>query len=91
MACYNCKNLDGKKKADGKVSGSLYYCKKAKKYVNPAFNHCDKFAKSDRKSWENEDIYKAGKEYYNDATPIWVYAFALLLLVIVGLFLGVFW
>ena len=33
MVCAGCKNLDAKKKSDGKNGGSLYYCKKMKKYI----------------------------------------------------------
>ena len=32
--CCSCKNLDTKKKVDGAVSGSRYYCKKNKTYVS---------------------------------------------------------
>ena len=43
MGCYNCDNLDKDKKAAGKVSGNLYYCKKLKTFFCdikqiPSFN-----------------------------------------------------
>lgn len=38
-------NLDVKKKADGKVDGSLYFCKKQKQYINPSNTGCEKFEK----------------------------------------------
>lgn len=91
MACYNCNNLNPDKSVKGKVDGALYYCKKLKTFVNPAKFECEKFEKSYRKSDVNDKIYKDGKDYYNDATPLWFYVFILIALIILGLIFGVFW
>ena len=92
MGCYNCSNLDPSKKKPGKVSGNLYYCKKLKDFVNPYEFNCNNFDKTySRKSWENDEIYKDGKSYYDNDTPLWVYSFVLIALIILGLILGVFW
>ena len=46
MVCAGCKNLDAKKKSDGKNGGSVYYCKKMKniselvmRYVRSLISH----------------------------------------------------
>lgn len=90
MGWYRCANLDVKKKQPGKVSGNLYYCKKLKTYVNPSKFKCEKFSKDDKRL-ENHEIYEDGKNYYNDNTPIGLYVFVLIVLIIVGLIMGVFW
>jgi hypothetical protein len=46
MVCAGCKNLDAKKKSDGKNGGSVYYCKKMKKYIRASDEICKKFDKS---------------------------------------------
>ena len=90
MGCYRCANLDPKEKKSGKVSGYLYYCKKLKTYVNPAKFKCENFAKNDKRL-ENSEIYKDGQNYYDNATPTWFYLIILIVLIILGLFMGVFW
>lgn len=90
MGCYRCDNLDVKEKKAGRVSGNLYYCKKLKTYVNPAKFKCENFVKNDKRL-ENGDIYKDGKNYYDNTTPNWFYFFILIILIIVGLIMGVFW
>lgn len=40
MVCAGCKNLDAKKKSDGKNGGSVYYCKKMKKYIRASDEIC---------------------------------------------------
>lgn len=90
--CCSCDNLDTKKSSAGKVNGKLYYCKKLKTFVNTSkLKDCDNYKKAfKRKSWETDEIYKEGKSYDNDTTPISVYIILLLILIILGLFLGVF-
>lgn len=90
MGCYNCGNLDAKKKSKGKVSGAIYYCKKMKTYVNPTNNGCKNFKKCSRKPWDNEAIYKDGQKYFNDRTPAVVYIILFIIIVIIGLLSGVF-
>ena len=80
--CYNCANLDPKKKSDGKLDGALYFCKKQKAYVNAAKDGCDKWSKADRKSYENDELYEKGRRYYNDDKPLSFYVFILVLLII---------
>ena len=80
--CYNCDNLDPKKKSAGKLDGSLYYCKKLKTYVNAYRDGCEKWEKSDRKSYENDEFYEQGKKYYNDDKPLGFYLFLLVLVII---------
>lgn len=90
MGCYNCGNLDPKKKSNGKVDGALYYCKKVKKYVNPTDGSCKNFKKGSRKPWDNDAIYNDGRRYFNDRTPVIVYIILFFILVIIGLLSGVF-
>lgn len=91
LFCCSCSNLDTKKKSAGKVNGNLYYCKKMKTYVNASKTGCEKFEKaSGRKSWETDELYKDGKLYDNDTTPISLYLFLMVILIILGLILGVF-
>lgn len=90
MGCYRCANLDVKQKSPGKVDGNLYYCKKLKTYVNPSSFKCEKFVANDNRV-ENHEVYEQGKKYYNDKTPIALYLVLLVILIIVGLILGVFW
>lgn len=88
--CYNCKNLDTSKKKPGAYDGCLYYCKKNKMFVNPAKYVCANYTKGDRDYLKDDKIYEDGKKYYDDATPIWVYAIILVILLVLGLILGVF-
>ena len=92
MYCCSCKNLDPKKKSPGKANGNLYFCKKAKTFVYASSSKCKNFEKaSGRKSYEIDEIYKESKLYDNDTTPLGLYVILLIVLVIVGLIMGVFW
>ncbi len=64
--CSSCKNLDTKKKVNGAVSGTRYYCKKLKTYVGGDMNACDKFTKCYRSVDDCNKIYKEGREWDND-------------------------
>ena len=67
MVCAGCKNLDDKKKSDGKNGGSVYYCKKMKKYIRASDEICKKFDKSNNRSIdEYNKMYKEGLNYDND-------------------------
>ena len=67
MVCAGCKNLDDKKKSDGKNGGSVYYCKKMKKYIRSSNEICKKFDKSYNRSIdEYNKMYKEGLNYDND-------------------------
>lgn len=67
MVCAGCKNLDDKKKSDGKNGGSVYYCKKMKKYIRASDEICKKFDKSYNRSIdEYNKMYKEGLNYDND-------------------------
>ena len=80
--CYNCSNLDPKKKSNGKLDGCLYFCKKNKCFINAAKDGCDKWNKADRKSSEIDEIYENGNRYYNDDKPIGFYIVLLILVII---------
>ena len=68
MVCAGCKNLDGKKKSDGKNDGSVYYCKKMKKYIRASNEICKNFSKSyTRDNDEYNKMYKEGLNYDNDS------------------------
>ena len=67
MVCAGCKNLDAKKKSDGKNGGSVYYCKKMKKYIRASNEICKKFDNSYNRSIdEYNKLYKEGLNYDND-------------------------
>ena len=68
MVCAGCKNLDAKKKSDGKNDGSVYYCKKIKKYIRASDEICKNFSKSyTRDNGEYNKMYKEGLNYDNDS------------------------
>ena len=68
MVCAGCKNLDGKKKSDGKNGGSVYYCKKIKKYIRASDEICKNFSKAyTRDNGEYNKMYKEGLNYDNDS------------------------
>ena len=68
MVCAGCKNLDGKKKSDGKNGGSVYYYKKIKKYLRASDEICKNFSKSyTRDNDEYNKMYKEGLNYDNDS------------------------
>lgn len=91
MGCYNCKYLKEDKKAAGKVNGSLYYCCKLKKYVSGASAGCDNYNYDySRNSITKNEIYNAGKHYYNDDMPIANYIVILVLLIIFGIILSIY-
>ena len=88
--CADCKYLMDDKKRKGKVSGCCYYCAKIKEYVNGANSICDNFSKTySRKYTTIEKIYKDGKDYWNDDTPLPL-VFILVSLIVLGLIMGVF-
>lgn len=56
-----------RKKSDGKNGGSVYYCKKMKKYIRASDEICKKFDKSYNRSIdEYNKMYKEGLNYDND-------------------------
>lgn len=86
--CCSCKYLDEKKKKDGKVSGSIYFCSKNKKFVNGKDDCCKAYSKHPlRKSHISNEIYRNGKKFYNDDTSPGTYLFALVGIIIFGLIL----
>ena len=60
-----------------------HYCKKLKTYVNPYRDGCEKWEKSDRKGYENDELYDQGKKYYNDDKPLGFYLFLLGLVLLI--------
>lgn len=91
MGCYNCKYLKYEDKKDGYVNGSVYYCTKIKKYVNGADDGCESYHKDImRKTYESNEIFNNGKNYYNDSTPNSTYLFILIIFIIISLIVNVF-
>lgn len=91
MYCCSCKNLDVKNKKKGKVNGNLYFCKKKKSYVSGCTYGCPDFQKaSGRKSYQTDEIFKDGKKYSNDTTPVGIYIMLLVVLIILGIIMKVF-
>ena len=84
--CYNCSNLDTKKKKNGKRDGCLYFCKKNKCFVNAAKDGCPKWSKADRKKTEIDEIYNNGKRFYDDDKSIGFYLFIFILIIIFIIF-----
>ena len=73
------------------MNGCLYFCKKQKKFVNSSRTGCEKFERAyKRKNYEIDDIYKQGKIYNNDGTPMGLYIVILIILIIIGIFSGAF-
>ncbi len=91
MNCSDCKYLDINKKQKGAVSGCLYYCSKKKGFISGADNICENFERTyARKRIEINEIYEEGKNFYDNTTPLWFYVVTLIILIILGLILGVF-
>ena len=89
--CCSCKNLDEKKSAKGAVSGCKYYCKKLKTYVSGDDDSCPKFEKSITRSTDKcNDIFKEGKDFYNDTHSVGYYGVILLILVIIMILILIF-
>lgn len=90
--CCSCGNLDPKKNKPGKANGNLYFCKKMKTFVNPTSIDCGKFEKAyKRKNYEIDELYKEGKLYNNDDTPISIYIIILIVLIIIAIVTGAFY
>lgn len=91
MGCYNCKYLKESEKKDGKVSGSVYYCSKIKKYVSGSSDGCDAYSfDSTRKTYVKDEIYNNGRKYVDDDTSPATYLAILILMIILGFLLNVF-
>ena len=88
--CCSCKNLDTKKKANGHISGTKYYCKKAGTYVSGDTDACGKYESCFRSNSDIEKIYNEGKKWSDDTTPIGVYFFMLIVLLIILLIVYIF-
>lgn len=89
--CCSCGNLDPKKNKAGKVNGNLYFCKKKKSFVNPTSTDCGKFEKAyKRKNYEIDEIYREGKIYDNDDTPMGLYVLILIVLIILAIIFKIF-
>ena len=83
MVCAGCKNLDEKKKVNGAVSGTKYYCKKNKNYVDGSSDICSKFVKGYRDTDTYNKIYREGREWDDDKHSVSFYiAVAIILLIV---------
>jgi hypothetical protein len=80
--CSDCTFLNtNNAKCDG-----IYKCSKIKDYTNACNEACDQFEKCYGRNWyEMQELYDLGKEAANkpDDTPIDIYVFVLILLLIV--------
>ena len=87
MGCYNCAYLNANDKKCGKTNGCMYYCTKLKKYVNGASDMCESYSKDySRKDYENNEIYRNGKHYYNGSdTPLPVKILLIIILIIIAI------
>lgn len=91
MGCYSCKYLKYEDKKDGAVNGSVYYCTKIKRYVNGASEGCESYYKDyARKTYEKNEIYNNGRNYYNDSTPTSTYLVILIILLIISFIVNFF-
>ena len=91
MSCSSCKYLDTSKKNNGAISGCCYYCSKKKCYVNGSNSKCEEFETSyGRSSYECNNIYEQGEQYYDDTTPISAYLVLLVFLIIIAIIVNVF-
>lgn len=90
MGCYSCAYLDTKTKKSGAIDGCLYYCKKNKTFVNAATDSCETHKNGYRDTYENNEIYRNSEDYYDDDTPIELYIFILIVMIVLGLIMGVF-
>ena len=80
--CCSCKNLDEKKKVNGHISGTKYYCKKVESYVSGDTDACKKYESCFRSNNDVERIYTEGKKWSDDTTPIGVYFLMLIIFLI---------
>lgn len=88
--CCDCKNLEDDKASPGRSTGCLYYCKKHKKNVSAIGEKCDKFESGKRSDSKKKEICRESK-LYDDSPMSAMFLFVLLgLLIILGLFMGVF-
>lgn len=91
MNCADCRYFDASKKKEGAISGCYYYCSKKKCFISGANNICENFVRTyARKQYEINEIYEEGKKFYDNTTPLWFYVTVLIILIILGLLLGVF-
>lgn len=84
--CCSCKNLDTKKKVDGAVSGTRYYCKKLKTYVGGDMDACEKFESCFRSNSDCDKLFDEGKRWDNDkhsASFYFILAILILIFVII--------
>ncbi len=87
MACYNCEYLVKEDKKEGNINGCLYYCTKAKKYVNGADCGCSEYSKDIcRDTTTNNEIYNNGRHYCNGSNlPLSVQIIFIIILIIFAL------
>lgn len=91
MSCSSCKNLNEKKKKNGSASGAMYYCEKTKKFVYGCDNACNHYEiNKSRNDTICEEIYKNGKLFSDDQTPVSVYVIILIILVILAVIFNLF-
>lgn len=91
MVCAGCKNLDTKKKYDGKEGGCKYYCKKNKAYVRGSDDICKKFSKNlTRDNNEYNKLYHEGLDFADDGHSITFYLVGSIVLIIILILVNLF-
>ena len=87
MGCNSCMFLDTSLRKEGKLNGCMYYCKKHKKYVTGCEDSCSEYYKDySSKISDINEIYKEGKNYYDDTTPAGMYLIYLVLFITLSIF-----
>ena len=85
MSCSSCKHLKDDKKYPGALSGAKYYCDKVKTYVY-GDKECEAYEKShSRKNDKCDEIYRDGKDFYDDNRPISVQLMIFVFIVVMGI------
>lgn len=84
MVCAGCKNLDTKKKSEGKNGGCVYLCKKTKKSVRASNEICKNFKKDImRSNDEYNKLYHEGLNYDNSGGSFELYMILGLILLVI--------
>lgn len=91
MVCAGCKNLDTKKKKEGKSGGCAYYCKKKKKNVRASDEICDKFTKNIMISNdEYNKLYHEGLNFDDSEGSASLYIIGAIILLIITIIIYLF-
>ena len=91
MVCAGCKNLDTKKKKNGKSGGCVYYCKKQKKHIRASNEICDKFTKNLMiNNNEYNKLYHEGLDFDDSSGSFSLYIIGAIILLIITIIIYIF-